>query len=110
MHYIEYGVRDGYDPNAWFSTSSYLSAHPELAESGVNPLLHAVRAGAPVNVPALDSGERPAANDESPPDAGEPELSALPAVPQAPERRTSRSPWPRHRPGTAPRTRPADSR
>ncbi|MBW8891055.1 MAG: hypothetical protein JF617_02390 [Burkholderiales bacterium] len=38
-HYATQGWREGRDPNAWFSTNSYLDQHPELREAGVNPLL-----------------------------------------------------------------------
>lgn len=44
MHYVQYGVRDRYNPSRSFNTQAYLAAHPELLETGENPLLHAVEA------------------------------------------------------------------
>jgi hypothetical protein len=43
MHYIEHGAAEGRNPSAEFNTNRYLAEHPELAESGENPLLHFVR-------------------------------------------------------------------
>lgn len=39
-HYATRGWREGRDPNAWFSTDSYMRNHPELFNSDVVPLLH----------------------------------------------------------------------
>lgn len=39
-HYLTQGWREGRDPDALFSTSGYLAAHPDVAATGVNPLLH----------------------------------------------------------------------
>ncbi len=42
-HYLHFGWREGRDPNVWFSTAGYLSAHPELVARGENPLSHLAR-------------------------------------------------------------------
>ncbi len=39
-HYMEWGWREGRDPNPYFDTSFYLEANPDVAASGENPLLH----------------------------------------------------------------------
>lgn len=39
-HYLEYGAREGRAPNALFDPVAYLAANPDVAASGVNPLLH----------------------------------------------------------------------
>ncbi|NYZ17764.1 hypothetical protein HL658_34910 [Azospirillum sp. RWY-5-1] len=44
-HYREEGWRQGLDPNPWFSTTAYRSAHPD-ADAGLCPLVHFVRQGA----------------------------------------------------------------
>lgn len=44
-HYCREGWRLGYDPNASFSTSYYLTSNPDIAESGVNPFWHYLVAG-----------------------------------------------------------------
>lgn len=45
-HYCQMGWRLGYDPNAAFSTSYYLSSYPDIADSGLNPFWHYLVAGA----------------------------------------------------------------
>src|SRR5690606_28403640 len=40
LHYLERGWWQGYQPNRLFDGTAYLAAHPELARSGQNPLLH----------------------------------------------------------------------
>jgi hypothetical protein len=40
QHYNLFGWREGRDPNALFSTSSYLSNYADVAAAGVNPLDH----------------------------------------------------------------------
>ena len=44
LHYLTLGWVLGRDPARGFSTATYLSATPELAESGVNPFVHYLRA------------------------------------------------------------------
>ncbi|MBY6203256.1 glycoside hydrolase family 99-like domain-containing protein [Maritalea mobilis] len=39
-HYLDVGWKNGLDPARWFSTNGYLSANPDVAESGMNPFLH----------------------------------------------------------------------
>jgi glycosyltransferase involved in cell wall biosynthesis len=39
-HFCRAGWRDGRDPNAWFSTTYYLHANPDVRQSGVNPFWH----------------------------------------------------------------------
>ena len=45
-HYVRLGVREGRDPNPMFSTKAYLKLNPDVAVSGMNPLVHFVRYGA----------------------------------------------------------------
>ncbi len=40
QHYLQYGWKEGRDPNAYFSTSWYLGRNPDVAAAGVNPLKH----------------------------------------------------------------------
>ncbi|ESQ88906.1 hypothetical protein ABAC460_14085 [Asticcacaulis sp. AC460] len=44
-HYVIFGVHDGFDPTADFSTDYYLSAHRDVAKLGINPFVHYLRAG-----------------------------------------------------------------
>ncbi len=39
-HYAQFGYREGRDPNAFFSTSGYLSTYTDVAAAGINPLTH----------------------------------------------------------------------
>ena len=39
QHYLQVGAKAGLNPNAWFDTAFYLKQHPDVAASGVNPLL-----------------------------------------------------------------------
>nr|WP_249812424.1 MULTISPECIES: glycosyltransferase [unclassified Bradyrhizobium] len=39
-HYIEFGAREGRDPNPLFDTDWYLSYYPDVAAAGANPLAH----------------------------------------------------------------------
>jgi hypothetical protein len=39
-HYAAFGWREGRDPNAFFSTSGYLSVYADVKAAGVNPLMH----------------------------------------------------------------------
>jgi uncharacterized phage infection (PIP) family protein YhgE len=45
-HFIRVGAREGRDPNPLFSTKAYLKLNPDVAISGMNPLVHFVRYGA----------------------------------------------------------------
>lgn len=44
-HYLQSGWRQGLNPSKSFDTEYYLSANPDVAERGINPLLHFVRHG-----------------------------------------------------------------
>ena len=39
-HYHREGWHEGRDPNAFFSTSTYLSINPDVKAAGVDPLIH----------------------------------------------------------------------
>jgi len=45
-HYVRAGASEGRDPNPMFSTKAYLKLNPDVAISGMNPLLHFVLYGA----------------------------------------------------------------
>lgn len=45
-HFLAEGWREGRDPNAWFSTTFYLSQYPALETAGPSPLEHFIRVGA----------------------------------------------------------------
>lgn len=45
LHYHKHGWREGRNPAADFETSYYLQTNPELADAGVNPLLHYAKIG-----------------------------------------------------------------
>lgn len=40
QHYLQFGAKEGRDPNAFFSTSGYLAANADVAKAGLNPLQH----------------------------------------------------------------------
>jgi len=40
QHYLQYGWKEGRDPNAYFSTSYYLNQNPDVRAARLNPLLH----------------------------------------------------------------------
>ena len=44
-HYLRDGWHDGLDPNPAFSTSAYLDMHLDVADAGMNPLVHYVSYG-----------------------------------------------------------------
>jgi hypothetical protein len=44
-HYLEHGTTGCFDPSEFFSSSFYLERYPDVARSGMNPLLHYVRFG-----------------------------------------------------------------
>jgi hypothetical protein len=39
-HYLTYGAEELRDPSAVFDTAYYLQQNPDVAASGINPLLH----------------------------------------------------------------------
>src|SRR5215470_13284262 len=39
-HYLTTGWKEGRNPSAFFDTNYYLSQNPDVAKSGVDPLLH----------------------------------------------------------------------
>ncbi|WP_213684846.1 glycosyltransferase [Roseicyclus sp.] len=45
LHYHKHGWREGRNPAADFETAYYLQTNPELADAGVNPLLHYAQIG-----------------------------------------------------------------
>ena len=52
-HYLEIGFCRGYRPNPFFDTRGYLERYEDVRRSGVNPLLHYLRAdGAKAAIPA----------------------------------------------------------
>jgi hypothetical protein len=53
LHFLRDGHREGRDPGPHFDLPAYLDEHPELRESGENPLLHALEVG---DVPEPRSG------------------------------------------------------
>ena len=40
QHYLQYGAREGRDPNPYFDTKYYLAHNPDVAAAGINPLVH----------------------------------------------------------------------
>jgi glycosyltransferase involved in cell wall biosynthesis len=44
-HFLVYWNQNGYDPNPFFSMQKYLAANPDVAMSGLNPLLHFIEKG-----------------------------------------------------------------
>ena len=44
-HYLLQGANAGLDPGPLFSTQDYLSSHPDVAQAGMNPLVHFLRYG-----------------------------------------------------------------
>jgi len=44
-HYLIEGWKRGCDPGPGFSTKAYLEANPDVAEAGLNPLVHWLRHG-----------------------------------------------------------------
>lgn len=50
-HFMEFGWREGRDPNAAFSVAAYLEVFPEVAASGVNPFVHYLTHGRPKAAP-----------------------------------------------------------
>jgi len=69
-HYILEGWRKGYRPNPTFETAAYLAANPELAQTGLCPLVHFIRNQAPSN----------AANGAYVNGAGHPKIAVFTAI------------------------------
>ncbi len=46
IHFLNFGAKNGYDPNDMFDTDWYLAQYPEIVDLNENPLLHYVRIGA----------------------------------------------------------------
>lgn len=44
-HYLSVGAKQKKDPNRSFSTSGYLRRYPDVAASGINPLIHYIKYG-----------------------------------------------------------------
>lgn len=42
LHFLRYGVVEGLNPGPEFDVKAYLDEHPELRESGENPVIHAL--------------------------------------------------------------------
>ena len=45
LHYLRHGAAEGLNPSPLFSTKKYLKNYPDVATSGINPLLHYVQLG-----------------------------------------------------------------
>jgi len=54
-HFMEFGWKEGRDPNDWFSTQYYLKTNPDVEAQNVNPFLHYLQFG-------QDQGRRPTFN------------------------------------------------
>jgi hypothetical protein len=57
-HYARRGWREGKDPGPHFSTTWYLTSNPDVAEAGLNPLLHYLRHGRAEGRPPREPGVR----------------------------------------------------
>ena len=44
-HFVSTGAQEGLDPNPLFSICFYLTAYPDVGESGINPLIHYIYYG-----------------------------------------------------------------
>ena len=44
-HFCEQGWKNGWDPGPDFSTRRYLEGNPDVADAGINPLIHYIRCG-----------------------------------------------------------------
>ena len=49
IHYIDYGVDQGRNPNPLFDTAYYLRQYPDIVAAGMNPLAHYLQSGAGEN-------------------------------------------------------------
>ena len=45
-HFINHGLAEGRDPNAWFDSAWYAEHYADIGSSGINPLLHYMQSGA----------------------------------------------------------------
>jgi len=45
-HYLEFGVKEGHNPNPIFDTDWYLKDNPDVANKNWNPLIHFIKHGA----------------------------------------------------------------
>ncbi|TFE68016.1 glycosyltransferase [Methylacidiphilum caldifontis] len=45
LHYIQYGWKEGRNPNAYFDSAYYLEQNADVKAAGVNPLLHFIEQG-----------------------------------------------------------------
>ncbi|MGU3341861.1 hypothetical protein ACLBXJ_28110 [Methylobacterium mesophilicum] len=45
LHFMVHGWKAGFNPGPEFDTNFYLNAYPDIAEAGVNPLVHYISAG-----------------------------------------------------------------
>ena len=54
-HYIKIGARKGYAPSRFFDSGLYLENYPDVADAGMNPLVHYLRFG-------FDEGRTPRAD------------------------------------------------
>ena len=69
-HYLEHGAAEGRNPGPSFDTKLYLEQNPDVAASGINPLIHFIRS-------ASTQGRHV---DACSPDPGSPGTSELPPV------------------------------
>jgi hypothetical protein len=53
-HYCQWGWRKGSDPSENFHSRFYLTRHPDVRKSGMNPLLHYISSGAAESRPCQD--------------------------------------------------------
>ena len=51
-HYVDRGATEGANPNRLFDGQWYLRTYPDAAASGLNPLVHFIRTGAALTMPA----------------------------------------------------------
>ncbi len=42
LHFLRYGVDEGLDPGPDFDLNTYLDEHPDVRDSGENPVIHAI--------------------------------------------------------------------
>ena len=59
VHWLDFGWKEGRDPNPLFDSDWYLAQHPEVADSGQNPLDHYLERGAAAGYaphPLFDTG------------------------------------------------------
>ncbi|MFV3127867.1 type I secretion C-terminal target domain-containing protein [Niveispirillum sp. KHB5.9] len=50
-HFAQYGWKEGRDPSRWFDISAYQQNHGATIPQGMNPLLHYLNDGYPLNLP-----------------------------------------------------------